>query len=428
MKKFIYLCGMMLITINIMAQIDLDDDNWECFINEDFSGNRSWSNLWEDQDLSDPNHVPIWICFTDNLWGDGVTSFDYEHRKYDGFHAYQRDNAVFGTDNTLKLKGEFVSHTPLHCTVDYAHAPWHKYCHYCDPYEEQHPQIHYYAGAIETIDPVGFGYYEIRCKMPIHNWDRSAFWFWSCLGGTYNEIDVFEHTLNLSGNNPARGTLSGIWYNPISTNYSDTSVGNVAIRFAHHLHTLPASSSTLDEYHTFGCLWMPERVVWYVDGEVVNECDHPSQIPQFPMWLKITHFQAKNVNIGTNDNPVVIEYDDEMTIDYVKAYRLKSDCDADVSLRNASDFTNFDYKVKRSITLGSLNGNMTLQNDGSHTLRAVRSITIDGGFEVPVGTSLTLMTQECPQCSMEGMVLPQHNCGMDDAAEKPETTNKQQIQ
>ena len=61
------------------------------------------------------------------------------------------------------------------------------------------------------------------------------------------------------------------------------------------------------------------------------------------MWLKITHCQAKNVNIGTNDNPVVIEYDDEMIIDYIKAYRLKSDCDTDASIRIMSDFNSFDY-------------------------------------------------------------------------------------
>ena len=28
MKKFIYLCGMMLLSLNMMAQIDLNDKNW----------------------------------------------------------------------------------------------------------------------------------------------------------------------------------------------------------------------------------------------------------------------------------------------------------------------------------------------------------------------------------------------------------------
>ncbi len=29
MKKFIYLCGMMLLSLNMMAQIDLNDPNWD---------------------------------------------------------------------------------------------------------------------------------------------------------------------------------------------------------------------------------------------------------------------------------------------------------------------------------------------------------------------------------------------------------------
>ena len=36
MKKFVYLCGMMLLSLNMMAQIDLDDRNWHCVLNEQF--------------------------------------------------------------------------------------------------------------------------------------------------------------------------------------------------------------------------------------------------------------------------------------------------------------------------------------------------------------------------------------------------------
>ena len=36
MKKFIYFCGMMLLSLNMMAQIDTFDDNWEPIITDDF--------------------------------------------------------------------------------------------------------------------------------------------------------------------------------------------------------------------------------------------------------------------------------------------------------------------------------------------------------------------------------------------------------
>ena len=44
MKKFIYLCGMMLLSLNIMAQIDLNDRNWDTVLIENFDESSSY---WE---------------------------------------------------------------------------------------------------------------------------------------------------------------------------------------------------------------------------------------------------------------------------------------------------------------------------------------------------------------------------------------------
>ena len=88
MKKIVYLCVMMLISLDMTAQIDPYDRNWDTIFIEDFSGNRSWSNLWEDQDANSPSHVPIWKCFVDALWSDGVTNYNHTTKKYSGFHAY----------------------------------------------------------------------------------------------------------------------------------------------------------------------------------------------------------------------------------------------------------------------------------------------------------------------------------------------------
>ena len=391
------------------AQIDLCDRNWDTLFIEDFSGNRYWSGLWEDKS-NNPDHVPLWICFADEYWGSGVTTAEKDHQ------AFQRGNAVFGSDSTMRLVGEFRSQDSLRCGIDYQHAPWTKYCHYCDTIDTlQHTSVHYYSGMLQTIEPVGYGYYEIKSKMPLHDGACSAFWLWSNLGHTYNEIDVFEHNKHLSSNNMERKVSCGIWYNAYGPNLipdPDTGIPG-AQSYDRKFPVLPMESRPLDSYHTFGCLWMPERVAFYIDGCLVNECVDRSHVPPHPMWIKITHTEDD----AAQTNGVWWEGNDEMTIKYVKAFRLKSDCSADDTIRSVSEFNSFDYGVKHSITMGSLTGTLGIPQGNYFVMRAVNSIVIDGGFEVSPGTCMTLMTQDCPECSMEGVVLPPHNCGMDNEYE-----------
>ena len=46
MKKFVYLCGMMLLCMNMMAQIDLNDRNWKNVLDEQFDEDSSYW-LWD---------------------------------------------------------------------------------------------------------------------------------------------------------------------------------------------------------------------------------------------------------------------------------------------------------------------------------------------------------------------------------------------
>ena len=388
MKKFVYLCGMMMLSLNMMAQIDLNDKNWDTVFIEDFSGIRSWDSQWKDQrDIQ--NYSSIWRCYMYEYWYCGATTATKEHQ------AYQPSNTIFGSDQTMKLIGEFHSQNNMWCGIDYDPAPP---PHRCDtPSTAQHQSVHYYSGMIETINPVGFGYYEIECKMPVHVGACSAFWFWSNLGGTYNEIDVFEHAKSLTDYDINRETVSGIWYNPDGINYSPSQSNNGAHRYVSKHFVLPDAHTSLESYHTFGCLWLPEKVEFYVDDDLVNKCDNPDQIPQYPMRLKITHLEDGSAMIVTRNSATWWEGTDEMTINYVKAFQLKSDCETDATIRSITDFNNYDYSVKRSITMGAQSGILTLPSGDHITMRAVDSITIDGGFEVPIGTELTLITQDCPQ-------------------------------
>lgn len=412
MKKIIYLCGMILLSLNMIAQIDPNDANWECFINEDFSDNLYWDNHWEDQN-GQQNHIPFWKCFADERWYSGVTGSIRER------HAYQRNNSFFAPNHTLVLKEKLQSQTSLWCGEGYVSAPWRKYCHYCESsHQDQHPYVHYHTGMIESIDPVGYGYYEIECKMPVHNGAYSSFWFWSQLGNNYNEIDVFEHNKDLCPSNLNTETLSGIWFNLYGSNLKPIldENGNTIVpgaqRYSNHLDVLPVNALPLDEYHVFGCLWMPNQVVFYIDGRIVNEFDDPIRIPPHPMWLKVTHTEDIDAWIGLDENLDTIwgDWKDEMTINYIKGYRLKTDCSIDVLIRSLSDFNSFQYSTKHTITMGGQNSTLIIPSDRNFTMRAVESIVIDGPFELSLGAQMTLMVHDCPECSMEGVVLPTHNC------------------
>ena len=116
------------------------------------------------------------------------------------------------------------------------------------------------------------------------------------------------------------------------------------------------------------------------------------------MWLKVTHTEDIDAWIGLDENLDTIwgDWKDEMTINYIKGYRLKTDCSIDVLIR--------------SLSMGGQNSTLTIPSDRNFTMRAVESVVIDGPFELSLGAQMTLMVHDCPECSMEGVVLPTHNC------------------
>ena len=91
MRKTTYLCVMMLLSMNMMAQIDLNDSNWRRTFYDDFTvTGRSWHN---------------WQSYPDKKWmgypGSGVTTTG-------GFQVYQYSNCIFSpNDGTMKLVGEY---------------------------------------------------------------------------------------------------------------------------------------------------------------------------------------------------------------------------------------------------------------------------------------------------------------------------------
>ena len=129
----------------------------------------------------------------------------------------------------------------------------------CDPYE-------YTSGMLFTKDKFLYGYYEINAKIPNEGkvlWP--AFWLWAGGGEEYREIDIFEFCCDIPNkvgfnmhiasalDNGYVHTLT--WTNqvPIINSYP-----------GEYILTNPPNVS--DGFHTYGLMWTPNKVEWYVDG------------------------------------------------------------------------------------------------------------------------------------------------------------------
>lgn len=387
MKKFIYLCGMMIISMNMMAQIDLNDGNWgngPVFFDNFDETNRQFDNSFEEP-------LGKWISYSNGAWPSGVT-------KSTTYQVYQWWNCDFNTnDETIKLHCQYEPNSPIQCG-SYDIAPlqgWH-----CD---SSHQSLYYYSGMIETPSPMfRYGYFEIRCKLPIHKGAFPAFWLWDAKNSTqssdphYEEIDIFEFTWNIGespnfvGNTNPHGLpdpytfTTGIYFSDNNTNY---------VSYARNFPTLPNGSLDLSNWHVFSCEWMPEYVKWYCDGRLVNEYYVSENIPHRHLTLKTNYAIDEKYEYQNN----TWTGNDDMIVDYIKVYQLTWDCGTEKVIHNQTELDNFKYAVKKSISINPSASIIEIGANDKITFRVTDSFEITGPFQVDAGAEFTAIQQSCPE-------------------------------
>ena len=373
MKKFVYLCGMMLLSMNMMAQIDPYDQNWECVLYDEFT-NNSW-DTWDNWLINHPNGY--YKAFIPE-WSSGVSRGKSEHQ------VYQRENCQFSNNGSLMFVSVYEggpNMQPLQCG-DYVIPP-EKNC------DTDHQTLYYTSAKIETDVKFLFGYFEIKCSLPIHKGSFPAFWLYGEGQNYYNEIDIFEYSWGIpNDNNRYKQFTCGLYCD----NYHNDMVSLARVN-----PILPETSTDLRQSHVFACEWMPDRVTWYVDGIIVNEWTDYDKIPHHEMALKV-NYAIDNFavpDIGPQMNQPIWFERDEMVIDYIKVYQLKTDCDDDVIIQNVQDLIDYQPSVKHSISFEPIN-ELVVPADTDITLRA-ETITIGNGFTLPNGAKMTLRTQICPE-------------------------------
>ena len=251
MKKFLYLCGMMLLSLNMMAQIDLTDDNWERTLFDDFiSTNRGW-DTYNFHELTSMEHPSaIWWCGA-GAFSPCVVSTDQYH-----YQIYQPSQCIFEND-VLSIVAEYVGEDDLSCINEDYILPQSITGATCENCEQE--DKHYLSGMIQSLPTFGFGYYEIRYKTPAHRDAHVGFWLFGGGPDSYEEIDIMEYSNDDSQDDTPYGYSSGIWHNPNGVNAFDPSdPNNFAINYAKAYYHLPSNEPDLSEYHAFGVEWMPD--------------------------------------------------------------------------------------------------------------------------------------------------------------------------
>lgn len=373
MRKTVYLYLILLLSLDMTAQIEFDN-NWVPVINDDFHDFQGWNDYFK-ENCRYPGYQQTWECYAREYF-TGITNGNRPH-------AYQTSHTCLDAGNKITLKAEHISNTPLVCGVDYF-VPLGKQC--PDGTAHQFDTVFYFSGMLETVDKYWFGYYEIKRRIPIHVGAKTSFWLYGQGTNYYEEIDIFENTAEFHEISPERGYSCGIHYNPDSSDYNSANHSiNLKYQFAD-------SIPNVNQLHTYACEWLPDRVRWFFDDELIFECNDRTEIPQHPMRLKVTHPVTTS---AVEEGVPTWQGCDTVIISHIKYYQLEFDCGTDLAIRNVNAITGYQPGVKHSIVMGA-SGGLEVPQSVDITFRASESITIDNEFSIPMGAQVRMMVQGCP--------------------------------
>lgn len=86
-----------------------------------------------------------------------------------------------------------------------------------------------------------------------------------------------------------------------------------------------------------------------------------------------------------------------MVIDYIKVYQLNWDCSTEEIIARQLELGQFNYAVKKSITITSSIEPVFVQSTDKVTFRATDFFVITGSFQTDSGSEFTVIMQGCPE-------------------------------
>jgi beta-glucanase (GH16 family) len=250
----------------------------------------------------------------------------------------------------------------------------------------------YSSGWIESKYKFSYGYYEIRCKIPKGKGFWPAFWLYGS-NPRWNEIDVFEFwNQKVLGNyDPIKSCKTHVmtsWYGFDGNNQAPDKCG-----------TQYQGPDFSEDFHTFGVLWTPNRLEWFVDSESkrINtfyitmqgqtiDCNANLawayyQMSKFfprnqPMQIIANLAIQSSINAPNNETP----FPSSLEIDYIRYYK-QMPCNGNLFFNDLASL-NLDPEIFNVIvgTNVNISNNVILPDDQQLTIIASNEIIIDDEF------------------------------------------------
>jgi beta-glucanase (GH16 family) len=149
-----------------------------------------------------------------------------------------------------------------------------------------------------------YGYFEIRAKIPHGTGVWPAFWMLANDGGWPPEIDVLEGR----GQQPGDLAMTTHWRIP-----STQKIEHCGFDF------LLADASI--EFHNYGILWMPDRLIYFIDRKPVSDIRVPVGFDD-PMYMIVNLAMGSKwfggVGVVDGMSPQMVEFE----IDRISAYQI----------------------------------------------------------------------------------------------------------
>jgi beta-glucanase (GH16 family) len=222
------------------------------------------------------------------------------------------------------------------------------------------------------------GYIEARIKMPSSLKVFPGFWLWrdeDQIITNEAEIDIFEHVIV-----PTDLTK---YSTNIHTNTNPLANPSFSQEYENYV-AISKPGFNFNEWHTYGLEKSDDRIIWYLDGEVVRVLYNHN----------ITDSQRIIFNIKVDGAAAQMGATifDNMLIDYVRVYDLNYPC-ANNGVICSSLFPSSSSFENLSIGNGSCVN--IVQPNAMYRFNAENSITIPNSFECPLGSQIILLTGGC---------------------------------
>lgn len=348
-----------------------------------------------------PANDPHWqLLWGDNFNGIGLSSADWLVR--DHFDHWGEPTVNLNRPENIKVEnGEAIitlraEGEPYSCPSQFLVYDWD-----CKRQRDTGKKYAFTTGGFETHSKnFKYGYLEARIKVPFSFGNWPSFWTWQngFIGSNEAEIDVFEMDKSIgNGVMPTNVHLDYCTNYPNSCNNETTLCPNgeytcedcipCAQRFGLNVN-IPNYANV---YRTYAVEWSPERITWYVDGNIYRVLPNPGVHDPVHIIFGNGVHHGQDIEAYLNH---MGEYPSIMRIDYFRYYALKFDCNQVIN-QCSYNLAAHDNKVKKSITIGGSGCSNSVPNGSSVFLRAAEGVLINGTFSTPLGSQLFIDGSSC---------------------------------